>query len=261
MMLPGSANFAGMNEAQRNAIVQALLAQAQSGTPADGAASSAAGDPNIWPADPSDPASEGLADDGPSGLSSQGLGALGLGAIVGGPIASSVAQQGYSDTLGGLLTGHSPSVNAAQPGTGLGMAVTGYNSGYGQAQAAALADQAMTALGIYDAIDTSNAVNTAVEEGGYTSPSPTPDPGYTSPDPGSTIVGLPSDFTTSNASLATGPTGSGFDAGAAIAADVAGLSGLNAGVNDAVAGYDSSGNVDAGPGGTGEGGGGGDGGK
>jgi len=54
-------------------------------------------------------------------------------------------------------------------------------------------------------------------------------------------------------------TGPGFDAGAAIAADVAGgLTGLNAGVNDAVAGmgFDSSG-APAGPGESGPGGGGG----
>jgi hypothetical protein len=58
MTFPGSANFGGMSEAQRNAIVQALLAQAQGGAPA--APAFAQSSPFVQPmdiVDPSDPAS------------------------------------------------------------------------------------------------------------------------------------------------------------------------------------------------------------
>lgn len=214
-----------------------------------GGGDAAAPEPYQYPVDPADPA------DYSSGFTQEGSAHTGnLGGLAPAGFASSVAQQGFSDT------GFSPSSPSAAPtGTGLGMAAPGYNSDLGYSHAANMADQAMTALGIYDAIDTSHDVNAAVEEGGYTSPSPAPAPAYESPDPSSTIVGLPSDFTTSNVSMDTGP-GVGFDAGAAIAADVAGLSGLNAGVNDAAAGYDSSGNVSGGYGDSGVGGGGGGGG-
>ena len=218
-------------EAMRNAIALLMAsgggAPPQTNAPAAFMGEAVAGDPNAWPTDPSDPA------DYSSGFTAQGSALLGdLGGMAPTGFANSVDTQAVTDAL----------------------ASSNYGSDLGHAHAANMADQAMTALGIYDAIDTSHAVNTAVEEGGYTSPSPAPAPAYDSPDPSSTIVGLPNDFTTSQASLDTGPTGSGFDAGAAIAADVAGLSGLNAGVNDAVAGYDSG--VDAGPGSEGGGGGG-----
>ena len=61
MAEPGSGAYGGMSEAQRNAIVEALLAQAyqqQSAPPSMYGDSVAVGDPYAWPADPSDPATE-----------------------------------------------------------------------------------------------------------------------------------------------------------------------------------------------------------
>jgi hypothetical protein len=197
-----------------------------------GGAAAPAPDPYQYPVDPADPA------DYSSGFEQTGSALLGdLGGL---------SQPGFANSVDSQVVGNA-------------LSSRGYGSSLGLAHAANVADQAMTALGIYDAIDTSHDVNAAVEEGGYTSPSPAPAPAYESPDPSSTIVGLPSDFTTSNVSMDTGP-GVGFDAGAAIAADVAGLSGLNAGVNDAAAGYDASGGF-SGDGSGGGGGGGGGGGK
>jgi len=196
-----------------------------------GGGGAAAPAPYQYPVDPADPA------DYSSGFEQTGSALLGdLGGLSPEGFANSVDTQAVTDAV------TSP----------------GYGSSLGYSHAANMADQAMTTMGIYDAIDTSHAVNTAVEEGGYTSPSPAPAPAFESPDPSSTIVGLPSDFTTSQASLSdmTGTTGADMG-GAAIAADVAGsLSGLNAGVNDAAAGYDASGGF-SGDGASGGGGGGG----
>jgi hypothetical protein len=286
----GAPNLAGMNEAQRRAIAMALLAQAQeyaakgprgptglvgsipdvAGIPgAPSFAGGAAEQPYEYPTDPSDPA------DYSSGFTQEGSSLTGGLAPTG--FAASVQDQAASTALGGFLTNNSTETDNAAPGTGLGLATQGYGSNLGHAHAANMADQAMTALSVMDAVDMSIAVNNAVEEGGYTSPSPAPDPGYTSPDPSSTIVGLPSDFSTAQASLSDTTeggfgTGTGFSSadaandavGAALGAAIdaaggfdAGPSGFDAGVS---AGFDAgvSGGFDAG--GSGEGGGGGGGG-
>jgi hypothetical protein len=206
----------GTNEATRNAIA-ALLAGG--GVPVDtGVPGGADFGAYEYPVEGSDPASEGnvAAETGPTGVLGGNYG-QGFGAIVGGDMGMSMAQQSQGNVQ-------------ADPGTGLGLATPGYGSNLGHAHAANMADQAMTALSVMDAIDTSIAVNNAVEEGGYTSPSPAPDPGYTSPDPSSTIVGLPGDFSTAQASLSdmSDAAASGFGTGT-------GFSSANA-ANDAVAG-------------------------
>jgi len=228
-MIPGTANFGGLPAAQRNAIVMALMAQAQGGAPAG---------PAFTPSSPLIMGEGGA----PEPFTEQALPAD--------PADYSSGFEQAGSTLLGDLGGLSPSAFANSVDSqvvGNALASPGYGSSLGLAHAANVADQAMTALGIYDAIDTSHDVNAAVEEGGYTSPSPAPAPAYESPDPNSPIVGLPSDFTTAQASLSD--TGADMG-GAAIAADVAGLTGLNAGVNDAVAGYASDQGLsgfDAGP--------------
>jgi hypothetical protein len=144
----------------------------------------------------SDPASEGLTQSGSM--------------LTGAPMGpdegmhQSVAEQAFSDTLGGLNV----SPGGLAPGTGLAMASPGYMSSYGaKADAQAFDADAVTA-GLLAM-------------------------GYLSNDVDAAVTGGP----------AAGPDVSG----ASIAADVSGLTGLNAGVNDAVAGMGFSG--DAGPGG------------
>jgi len=215
-MIPGSANFAGMNEAQRNAIVQALLAQTQSEAPADGVASggafmgdSVASDPNAWPIDPSDPA------DYSSGFTAQGSALLGdLGGLSPTGFANSVNSQALGEVSTGLQQGHSPDTNAAPTGTGLGLAVTGYNSGYGtQADMAAAQADAITA-GIVDAMATSTAINDAVDAMGYNS-SPAAPSDFSDPSGFAIEAGLsnPGGLMTSDASMNSDAAPGGFGTG------------------------------------------------
>ena len=180
-MIPGSANFAGMNEAQRNAIVQALLAQQGVPAPAPDA-------PFLNPyqdiVDPSDPAS-------------------------------------YDSTLGEVVAGFPDPTVSLNPGDLV-------EQNPQSTLEAPTPEQQMQGLPEPDPGDPDNI-------GTLEAPSPNqqfsdmldqmnPD---TNPDPNAPA---PPDVD-ANTGVISG------DQGAAIAADVAGLTGLNAAVNDAVAGY------------------------
>jgi hypothetical protein len=115
MAEPGSDQFGGMSEAQRNAIVEALLAQAyQQQAPAAFMGEATAGNPNAWPADPSDPASEASPGDS-SSPSPAGLAAI-----------SANAQSGNltSDTVGAPSPSSSPGLSAMTGIVDPGSAIT-----------------------------------------------------------------------------------------------------------------------------------------
>jgi hypothetical protein len=191
----------------------------------------------------SDPATEGLTQEG-SALT----GDMGPGMGMAPATSQSNQDTGFGSTLGaGMLGGFAP-------GTGLGMSQHGYSSGYGSKADAFNQDADAVTAAIADVIGYNSQVNDAVNALGY-APG-TLAPGTPSPSTPGNLAGL--GFVSSPASLNTDTSVStGTDqGGAAIAADVGGLTGLNAGVNDAAAAAVGLGNE-----GGGGGGGSGDGGK